>query len=300
MTNLSKCRTKWVLMLGASKSPEHRHILDLAFGIYALESRGIKQEDIFIYVDGPDRAFIEGLLNLGSTNGAYKAKTTSAFFSDQAANDYEAVVIFVTGHGSINGIDAVTPITPHRLVQTLKSSPRLNCAIVYLGQCHAGIFNYLRAGRKSAPSNASQDAEIILIGATNLHESLSTPTSEKMNSPTPVPWAANLYLLHVFKWFMMPMDVDGDGRMTIMDSYKYAGATANGHNKAAKMWATREMHNLYQQICTAESANLSNPSPTSALHLAALKKKYEHCLTIGHVHQEGWILNSIPAQTIYI
>ncbi|RUR94743.1 hypothetical protein PB16LOC_01040 [Pectobacterium versatile] len=294
-------KTKWVLFLSSSQpKAEARHVLDLVYGLMCLESAGVKPDDISIYIDSPTQNF-DGLFSLASTN-IYHSKPTDNFFSDQENNKHENLVMFITGHGNPFGIDAVTPITPEKLLSTVKCMKGLGNAVIYLGQCYAGIFNYVNAGR--ARRKAGDGPEIVLIGATNLHESLSLSTTEKMLEGE-IPWLANQFLLHVFKWFSAPVDIDGDGQSTIMDSYKYAGVFSNMHNKVMKNrgfiqmidlhheW--RDLKNIAENDAGDDVTNLDNK-----VNCAAKFEMYVNSLEIHHVHQECWVLNSYPAQQITI
>ncbi|WP_230472699.1 hypothetical protein [Gibbsiella quercinecans] len=204
--------------------------------------------------------------------------------------------MFVTGHGSLNGIHGDVPITPNMLVSCIRSMHGLRNAIVYLGQCYAGLFNYVNAG------GGRDSADIILVGATNLHESLSLGTTEQFLQQ-PITWCANVFLLHVFKWLSSPKDVDGDGRITVMDSYKYAGVQSNISNKLFKTQCFSEMvdlHNEFKQREALVSAPTGDPAVDMAnrMEFQAVNDKYQQSLGIHYVHQECWILNSRPAQKI--
>ncbi|WP_218918491.1 hypothetical protein [Pseudomonas alkylphenolica] len=267
--------------------------MDLAFGLMCIEQAGVDPKDIFIYVDGKDRVLVSQLLALGTAN-SYKIGSSSDFFADISGNGYENLVLFVTGHGSIEGIDAAVPITPYALLKAIKSSPELKSAIAYLGQCHAGIFNYIGAGRSGR--NPS-DPDVILIGATNLHESLSSSTTEDFLGQQ-ITWVANLFLLSVFKWLTAGVDVDGDGKLTVIDSYKYAGVTSNSVNKNIKIGSFVRSIDLHQRWKDAQSDHSTNPSPAKKLALQALEEQYVSELGVRYTHQECWILNSIPAQCV--
>lgn len=293
--SLIKSSTKWVLFLSSSVDSEHRHIMDLAFGLQCLESAGIDRKDIHIYIDGRDRILINQLISSG-TNNNYTVMESKDFFHDQTNNKHDNLVIFVTGHGSIRGIDAPHPITPYALLRSIKQTPHLKSAVAYLGQCHAGIFNYIGAGRKVG-QNGVAEPEVILIGATNLHESLSSSTSETLVSG-PTPWVANLFLLSVFKWISSPIDVDGDGKLTVIDSYKYAGVSSNIINKSIKINSFVRSLDLHDKWMAARAAHQASPSVQSQLALRALQTQYESELEVRYTHQECWILNSIPAQSI--
>ncbi|RQR26990.1 hypothetical protein DIE23_28455 [Burkholderia sp. Bp9143] len=288
--------TRWVLFLSAQGDAEPRHVLDLAFGVLCLERAGVSVADIAIYVDGADRVSIENFIRSG-TSSPFVLKESKDFFVDQANNVYENVVMFVTGHGGPDGIASAQPITPYALLNCLKSSPKLQRAIVYLGQCYAGIFNYIGAGKSKGDDE--NDPEVIFIGATNLHESISSSTTE-MFLTGPVSWPANLFLLFAFKWFSNPVDVDGDGKLTIMDSYKYAGVYSNAVNKQRKAEGLAHSVDLQKKWVEARDAHALNPSASTNLVLQAAYTHYATHLSMLYIHQECWILNAIPSQRIEV
>ncbi|QDJ35680.1 hypothetical protein [Bordetella hinzii] len=292
---LVNSNTRWALFLSASSEPEPRHILDLVFGLQCLEAAGVQPASISIYVDGSDRSAIAQWFSLATQN-VYEVHPASQFFLDLAVNIYDNLVLFVTGHGNINGIDGQPPIKPYALIRGIKEAPRLQRAVVYLGQCHAGIFNYIGAGRRLAAPDAA-GADIILLGATSLHESISSSTQEQFRTG-PVNWLANLFLLHVFKWISSPFDVDGDGRCTVIDSYKYAGVHSNTSNKSVKASAFLRCMDLHQRWAVADQAHRVNPSNQTLLTLQGLQANYNAQLDLHAIHQECWILNAIPAQDL--
>lgn len=266
----------------------------------SLEKAGISSDDISIYVDGQDRVNISVLFSIASTN-KYEIKETSNFFDDLQVNEYENIVMFVTGHGSEMGLDSKAAITPYGLVGALKETNNLEKSIIYLGQCYAGIFNYIRAGR----AKDSSEPEIVLIGATNLHESLSSSTEEVFPSGNALRWIANLFLLHVFKWISEPHDIDGDNHNTIMDSYKYAGVMTNRSHKKIKSSCFVRMidqHSEYRDYEKKVQQSTGNVhlDMQNKLSLQAAEEKYLSLLDTNYTHQECWILNSIPAQQIEI
>ncbi|MBY6246203.1 hypothetical protein [Citrobacter werkmanii] len=300
--SLIRSNTKWVLFLSSSEpDPEDRHIQDLVYGLMCLESAGISPQNIAIYVDGQNRQNIRNLFSIATAN-QYSINTADQFFIDLHSNSHDNLVMFVTGHGSESGIDAPVPITPFMLLDALKSAPALDKAIVYLGQCYAGVFNYVNAGR--GRGQTQQDPDVILIGATNLYESLSSSTQEQFPNGN-LHWVANLFLLHVFRWISAPHDIDGDGRNTIMDSYKYAGVGSNRHNKQSKTSRFGQMvdtHALHKQAIQAANVITGNPQTDSQnqLRLMAVRTQYYNLLNVNYIHQECWILNSYPAQQIEI
>lgn len=300
---LRKNNTKWVFFLGVSNghNPELRHILDLAYGIKCMESHGVQANDIEIYIDGIDRANIAKIIQTGTKNN-YNIQYTQDFLNNTNSNTHENSVVFISGHGSHLGIDASITVTPSTLIRSLKNTPNLKKSIVFLGQCYAGTFNYMPA-RKSSQN----DADVILIGATDLHSSLSSHTNEIFLNNQTLSWIANVFLLFVFKWLEKPVDIDGDGKYTIMDCYKYAGCMANNFNKANRSYSFEysiEARDKYKQKkIEYENSRLATPpdivkETIKALELRQAKDDYTRSCDIYHTHQECWILNSVPAQII--
>lgn len=121
--------------------------------------------------------------------------------------------------------------------------------------------------------------------------------------PRAIAWPANLFLLHVFKWISSREDVDGDGRMTVMDSYKYAGVHANMHNKRFKTENFTKMvdqHHEYK-ACKVKFDTITGDPDVDAsneVEFKAAEVTYQNSLGLHYVHQESWILNSYPAQRI--
>lgn len=292
---LIKERTKWILFLAAVDEPDDRHIADLSHGVFCLETAGIKPADIYIYIDGKNRVNIDKLISIGTSN-KYNIQKTDDFFKDCQTNTHENMVMFITGHGGMNGLDCNPPITPYKLLERLKTTPSLNLAVIYLGQCFAGVFNYLPVAKRRA--GGDYDAEVIFIGATSLHESVSTSTTENING-IDYPWVANQFLLHVFKWLSTPHDIDGDGRNTVIDSYKYAGISSNMRNRVMKISSFVDSVTIHEKWNAAKlehEADLSNPN--KLITFRALDQQYYSTLNLNYIHQECWILNSVPAQKI--
>lgn len=291
-----KGNTKWVFFLASDTQAEERHILDLAYGVCCLEKAGVSPANIAVYVDGSDRAHIAQWFAPASTT-TYQIKTSADFFADQKQNAHDDLVMFISGHGCIDGLPASPAfIQPTQLLNSLKHSPNLNRAVVYFGQCDAGIFNFMPIGRKPNLPAATHDPDVIFVGATNLHFSISSSTQETFVSGQ-LPWQANLFLLYVFKWISNPVDVDGDGQQTIMDSYKFAGALSNAANRKMKhavFYRSMGLHDRFEAAQIALQANPTDPALQFAMDTA--QQEYVEVLNLQFNHQESWILNSRPAQ----
>lgn len=286
--------TTWALLLSSNGNPESRHVQDIAFGLFCLENAGIDPSHIRIYIDGSGRHSIEQFVSSGSHNH-HNVYNSNDFFADLAKNTNDNLVVFVTGHGTPYGIDGQAPISPHRMITEIKSSPNLKRAVVYLGQCYAGVFNYIGAGNRLTPGSAG--ADVVLIGATNLYESISVPTTENLPSGQ-AQWVANFFLLYVFKWISAPIDIDGDGISTIIDSFKFAGAASNMQNKKLKIDSFRRSMDLHARLLQAREDVTQHPGDaTKILTVTALETQVIEELSVRYTHQEPWILNAIPAQS---
>jgi len=285
--------TAWILFLASSElDAEQRFIKDLAYGVFCLEAAGISHSNIFIYIDGQDRNVIRQIISTG-TNNLYNIKITDEFFIDMKSITHKNVVMFVTGHGNLKGIDASPEISPTKLVNSLKTSPNFECGIIYLGQCYAGVFNYINVKTEEPKS------DIIMVGATNLHSSISSPTQKSMLNSVRIPWVANLFLLNIFEWFGSPHDLDGDGYNSIVDSYKYAGGMTHKYINEIKGDCHQRLKRIEQTIDSLEIVS-NDTTLTVAKEIIETKKEKELMLQILYNHQESWILNAIPGQNIII
>lgn len=303
--SLTTEKSHWVFLLSSIDEPEERHIYDIAFGIFCLECSGIHPKRISIFIDGKDRKLISGIISNASTH-KYKigrSKDLFTYFEKKSANN---LIMFVSGHGNIDGLPATPPIKPYSLLNFIKTIPNLKLGVLYLGQCYAGIFNYMSVGGKTCSETGNiLEPPIVVVGATNLYSSISASTKEMFLTAEKT-WVANLFLLYLFKWIKNPFDVDGDGKFSVMDSFKFAGSQSNDSNKKIKSANFQSPHFVLEQIRLIEERMKKHPTkdvsdPTYIpllLDRQALEYEYKKILDIQFNHQEPWILNSIPAQII--
>lgn len=322
MLRLREEKTLWVFLLPVSNSadnPEERHIYDVVFGVYCIQQAGISPDDIVVIIDGKDRAKISRMM-VDGTGNAYEVLTLEQFDKvkerGSSVNDF---VLFVFGHGHQRGLASRIPISPYTLINSIGQIRNITNAIVYLGPCYTGVFNYMPVSRQTSEELA---CDMILVGATQFHSSIATSTTENMFGNREVSWVADIFLWSVFNWFRCPVDIDGDGCCTIMDSFKYAGLQTNI---------------TYQNIKIRNFSRIISEVPAIDHRLAKIKKKYQvqvalnkrlpeksrlksfsdqriadlgaqysqqdrnrkELLEISMFNQqEPWILNSIPAQRI--
>jgi len=301
-------RTGWVFILGSGNGKvEKRFLYDIAFGVMCLESAHIDNRDILVFIDEKDMDENDkGFLQVASNSNYAIHSLDTIFDTLSQRSEFENLVFFITGHGCQDSIVASDPISPHAFIQGIKDIPGLQNAIVYLGQCYAGIFNYLNVGKRIDDPNTP---EIVVIGATGLTLSISVSVYEDFLLDK-IPWSANLFLHCLFLWFRDPKDIDGDAKTTIMDSFKWAGMKVNElevERKIRGFSATiLEMVKLDEEIAKIDGeirATQNDSSDTvKALALVVQKKAKEreyNRLGLSHLLlQQPWILNARPAQMI--
>jgi hypothetical protein len=296
--------THWMFLLPATPEAEERHIYDVAYGVFCLEKKGISPETITIIIDG-DKKRITALLQIASVN-QYQIYNSSDIDEIFRNNKHDNIILFVTGHGSINGLASNPPIKPYPFLHAIRIAPNIKCGVVYLGQCYAGIFNYMNVKNFPKKGMPQTEAPLVIIGATNLYESISTKTTE-MFTRSENSWSANMFLLNLFQWILNPVDVDGDGKYTVIDSYKCAGINTNDLYKKIKSSDNIRTRNITFDIdrliieCEGlkrRSGDKTQEYMIKQLQLHALIKTYEDSLNIRFNHQEPWILNATLAQKI--
>lgn len=205
---------------------------------------------------------------------------------------YDAVVTTVTGHGHQTGIGAPgVGLSPQQLCAAIRTVPGVKIGALVLCQCYAGIFNYIDA-RTSPP--------LVLIGATNLHLSVSAglnlqaPILNTSNQPALQSWMGNIFMFSFFYWLASPTDVDGDGQLTLMDAYKYAGTDSN----SALVTIKRGLHFAIEQA--SEHLKQLRAQGAQAAVLGAAEQKLQTLLETLYLHQEPWILNADQARVVRV
>lgn len=282
--------TLWIFLLTSNGDVASRHICDVANGVCSLEEQKIKQNNIKLVIDS-DKKIIDEYLNK-FVKRKYKIFSSKSLNRIVKNAQRKNIVIFIFGHGGLEvGISGAPSIKPHKLLQILKSNTQTENVVVYLSQCFAGIFNYVDVSI-STPN-------IVLIGATNLYPSISA----KIHTNG---WVANLFMLNLFEWIKEPKDIDGDGKYTVIDSYKYAGAMTNQYciqyksqdfeNAIRLLEKKKEIQEkigrMVHDNCDIKLIQLE------LSNLDAIITNLNNCQTTHYNTQEPWILNAIPAQKI--
>ena len=64
------------------------------------------------------------------------------------------------------------------------------------------------------------------------------------------------------------------------------------------MTTFHQSFDLRLKYTMAEQTHLVQQTLASDIALQAARTQYLNVMDVGHIHQESWILNAIPAQTI--
>lgn len=291
--DLNSPGTAWVFI---SDSDEPRHLHDIVYAIHVLRDRGVPDDDIGVFTD-----------HFAAASYFQPFGFSNICPLDDLAGDlslitgYTSVVVVVTGHGRADGIGTSRrTITPYGLLAAVRAVPGLDVGVLVLCQCFAGIFDRLDA--RSAP-------ELVLLGATNLNESLSRrvalpkPIVDANGAPALDGWVANIFAFDFFAWIGLPSDVDGDGALTIMDAYKFAGARSNQRLLRLKSELYLDALQLAESLkWLAVKRSAEDPFSTTRLKLQldAVRVQLQQTLEMLYLHQEPWILNADLARRISI
>ena len=132
--------TLWIF-LSASKFNEfeEHHVNNIAKGIESLEIHNINPNNIAIFIDGDEQIIRDKLkMTLQKTYSLYSIAPSKELLKLMLNCFYENVVVFVTGHGDLNGI---YDYTPNKLLNTLTKGNLNKNLIIYFGQCYSHAFH---------------------------------------------------------------------------------------------------------------------------------------------------------------
>jgi len=277
--------TIWVFLSG---SDEERFISDIEFYIYCLLHREFPSNNILIFIDHPSGINFNSASNLIMGIETYSTIEIQQKLSDK---DFKKIVILVTGHGNHNGIAAETDIKPHHLINTLKSINNLEYALIVLGQCFAGTFNFLEARSTDPSTKKVIPPEICIVGATNLTYSVSTPICVEETEAT---WQANIFLFFFMSSVRDKIDLDGDSHTTVLDAYKLAGIHTTETLVVEKKQAFK---NIFDNLVTSTVSQLQS-TPVSQELAQKAKDDLLESSEIILLNQDYWILNANLARQL--
>lgn len=285
---ITRDNTHWLFMLTSSTKPEDRHLNDVIFGIKILLRKNIPIENISLMIDDDKSSIVQKMAPLITD------ETSLYSYSDMPdllrAIDKNNVVIVVTGHGSIEGIDSNPPIKPYDFLHIIKLYAKAKKVFLLLGQCYAGIFNMLRV-TKGQRKDGTHTPHIVIIGATRIASSISLP-SEYDN----ISWDANIMLSAFFRWIDNPVDIDGDNKCSFIDAFKYITYITNTQCYQLEKVQYIQMVQLIEQYKELYKRFQETPPAELSLDDILTKQALEQALQMEFIHQEAWILNVNPAR----
>lgn len=268
-----------------SNSTEDRHLKDIAFGATVLIGKGVSNRNIVVFTDDP-RA--NGVLSAYGADQIYPLADVETVLQGLT---FEHVLVTITGHGAPNGIGG--NLGPANLCSYIRSIQNLHSGIVVLCQCYAGVFNYVLA---------SANPQLVFLGATNLTSSLSSSVSilDDAIYTSLGQWSANLFMFYFFSWIHNPVDIDGDGHLTILDAYKFAGAYSHESVAKVKGGTFTKLQELYVTLLGLKYNQQLQPSLHVDMEIDATQTLIENNLQIIHVSQEPWLLHANLAREMVI
>lgn len=284
--------TVWVFV--AAGGAEGRHISDLLWGISVLKRKGVRESQIYIFTDFIPTATIMNAF--GINKNIFHAKYLKNEL--QKITGFKHMIMAVSGHGTHIGLPVSgSKLAPNDVIQAIRSCSDLESGTLILGQCYAGVFNFLPASDKP---------EIVIMGATNLYSSLSATITLKhplISSDLKLQlqsWLANIFLFYIFDWILNPTDIDGDGKVTVADMYKYAGVRSNQHLLLLKS----QLAKTYDDWCIAAKQKLddheSGKTLLSEIEKKSIETQLENNLSNLYLHQEPWLLHATLARDLNI
>ncbi len=276
--------TQWVFMLTSAENPEDRHLNDIVFGIKVLIKKEVPISNISLIIDGNRSDIIQKMAPLiDNTKRIYCYSELEELI---LSIEKENIIFCVTGHGSINGIDSDPPIKPYDFLHTLRIKSNAKRVFLLLGQCYAGIFSYLRVTHCNR-KNGKKTPQTVIIGATKISESISISYSFES-----VAWLANIMFLAFFSWLNIPQDIDGDGKYSFMDAFKYItyiiNTTCYTLEKKQYIETVRLTHQYKEILEQFQSIPISEMSLDKQIEKHSIEKRLEEHI----IHQEPWIVNT--------
>lgn len=284
--------TSWVFV---SDSDEPRHLWDIVLGAHVLNLKKVPRAHVHVCTN-----HIAAAQHL-NPYGIRNIKPIDQLDAVLGGLHCELLVLVVEGHGTFDGAgQAKRVLSPADAITKVRGVAGLRAAVIVLNQCFAGVFNLL---------DAAASPPLVLIGATNLNESISTkidlqkPLPQEDGSPGIQSWLANIFSLSFFAWIESQPDVDGDGALTILDAFKFAGAVSNQQLIKAKGELFVTALTLVDQLrALGQAPPAQNPQQAGAhmLQVRATEKQLSEALKMLYLHQEPWILHANLARKILV
>jgi hypothetical protein len=294
LTDIPIADSQWVFI--SASEQEHRHLLDIIWAIQCLKQKGVKDDQILIFQDNP--SFDAHFGPFGLSARVFPIEELEKLVS--AVEGRKFCYFIFTGHGSPEGVHSGGKVySPTFFLKTIRAIKGLERGFLIVGQCFGGIFDSLEV---------FTSPEVGIIGATKLHNSMSNswPLSMRKiemtdNNGNKIPaWGANVFLFHLFSWIKAPVDIDGDGQLTLLDAYKYAGSHTHSDLSELKFIAVLDIR---EKLKWAQAQLQAHHNGTVAL----TDMEYSTAVTVArqesmllYSHQESWLLHAHLVRTSVI
>jgi hypothetical protein len=286
--------TQWVFI---ASSIEPRHFYDLVNAARILISRGIPSSKITFFCDyGNASSEFASMISDGYLFHSCSALSNFREHLDSSSK----LVVVVSGHGNMLGISYMdsaghqSALRTEEWIQYIRQSGKRECLIV-LTQCYAGVANYADCRDKEA----GQGCEFCIIGGTGLHVSISSLSSLPIYSNSGAVllpgWVANLFMASFFRWIETPVDIDGDGSLTVLDAFRFAGASSSQELVSVRFHAFIEAQKKLPEYLEI----IRNPNSSTLDSDNAASAAYRLTSLLSEPH-EPWILNAHFARRIVI
>lgn len=290
--------TRWIFLLPnpISHKIDERHIHDIAFGVKCLLKAGIIYSNIDIFIDNNPVDLTNYYFDYFETPRPAQVYHTKQLKKIISTNKKKFAVIFVTGHGSSEGMVADNPIKPFELYKIFQEAPNLKKTVFYFGQCFAGIFNYMPLTHHLNLQGKLTN-NITAIGATGFTPSISL----RKNLPNGKVYDANIFLLYIYQWILQKKDIDGDGLLSVMDSFKYATIeTYKELHTSEKQHLLQSVVGVEKLLKTLQETDTTKLSLSDKLKIEIQEKALQDNLEFYKISQEPWILNAnVAMNTLY-
>ena len=265
--------SKFIFIATSKYHIEDRFLYDVNYGIGILKSRGVADKDIIVITDAIAGTWVEKYDNMANIP-IYSSSMLNSMIENAECDN---LFVVSSCHGSMDGIDSVTPIKPFTLNQALKSNKYAKNILVFFGQCYAGIFNFMDV--------RDSEKNIVYIGATDINTSFSCMLHG-------CGWVANISVFALFKWIESPRDIDGDGIYSITDLYKFVSCFTNSVTNDIEKIQTSHLIDASVSLKLEEARISSLGSP---LMSKIAKDAVEVIKNYVVPHQNTWMLNAIAA-----
>jgi hypothetical protein len=296
--NLLSDEVHWIFLSG---SDEKRFLQDIHFGLKCLLYCGVNIGNIQVCIDQKPKVI--STYEFPPNIQVSKIDDLQELVKQNTTN---CLVVVVTGHGEYTGITTTTGvIRPSDLLSIIRESEHLKKSLIILGQCFAGIFNYLEARSLNPETQEISFPEICIVGATDLDISVSLP----LNMPEFLlpdssfhisqSWDANVFLYCFFMYITQRLDIDGDGKFSVTDAYKYAGIGTNGYlNQLKKLSFLQASLKIAED--TIVSFDKSKPNENKSILSEQSSQDLDILVASVLINQNPWILNANFSRTLEI